>query len=696
MRLLSLLLVLLSAAAAQTEIRGFSADQAKTEREREAKARALPEPMRIRSYVERMSREPHHAGSAASKAVAEYAAGLLREWGLDVRVEEFEALLPYPTVRSLELVSPVRYKAKLKEPIVGEDKNTSDKNQLPTYNAYSASGDVTAPLVYVNYGVPEDYDELKKLGIDVKGKIVIARYGKSWRGTKPKVAYEHGAIGCLIYSDPRDDGYFQGDVYPKGPFRPQAGVQRGSVMDMPVYVGDPLSPGWASEKGAKKLTVDQATSIMKIPVMPISYEDAKPLLENLGGPVAPESWRGALPFTYHLGSGPASVHLKLDFDWTTKPLYDVIATIPGGVYPDEWVIYGNHHDAWVNGAQDPLSGAAALLETARALGAMRKSGWTPKRSIKFTLWDGEEFGLLGSTEWVEKHQDEIDAKTVVYFNSDTNGKGALGVSGSPSLQTFMAEVARDVNDPITGESVLKNARAKRPDKTAAEFALGPLGAGSDYVAFVHHSGVACINLGFSGADPGGVYHSIYDSFHWYTKFSDGDFLYGKALAQVMAISMMRMADAPLLPFEFGTLVKTVSGYVDEIKREKDASKVNLSEIDTELNKLKTAAEDFEQQVKAGKWALAPAAAMAKVNSLLYLSERSLTQEKGLPGREWYRYQISAPGMYTGYGAKTLPGVREAVELSRWDEAQREAASVAGALRALRGRVEDATRLLKEL
>ncbi len=696
MKLLSFLLVSLTAASAQTEIRGFSADQATAEHGREDQARRLPEPKRIRSYVERMSRQPHHAGSPASKAVAEYAAGLLRGWGLDVQVEEFEALLPYPTVRVLEMIGPVKYRAKLREPAVGEDKDSSGKNQLPTYNAYSATGDVTAPLVYVNYGVPEDYEVLQKLGIDVKGKIVIARYGKSWRGTKPKVAYEHGAVGCLIYSDPRDDGYFQGDVYPKGPFRPPGGAQRGSVMDMPLYVGDPLSPGWASEKGAKKLAISEAASIMKIPVLPISYQDAGPLLENLGGPVAPEGWRGALPITYHVGTGPASVHLKLDFDWTTRPLYDVIATIPGSVFPDEWVIYGNHHDAWVNGAQDPLSGAAALLETARALGEMRKKGWMPKRSVRFALWDGEEFGLIGSTEWVEKHQAEISAKTVVYFNSDTNGKGTLNVGGSPSLQTFITQVVRDVNDPVTGESVLQSARAKRNGKAAGEFLLEPLGAGSDYVAFVHHTGIASMNLGFSGADPGGVYHSIYDSFHWFTNFSDGEFVYAKALAQVMATSMMRMADAPLLPFEFGTLVKTVRGYVDEIKREKDASKVDLSELNAELDKLQTAAEDLEQQVKAGKWAAAPAPELAKVNALLYQSERSLTQEKGLPGRQWYRYQISAPGMYTGYGAKTLPGIREAVELARWDEAQRETASVARALQSLRRRVENAARLLKEL
>ena len=696
MKFLALLFACLATAWAQTEMRGFSADQAKAERSREDEARRLPEPSRIRSYMERMSKEPHHAGSPASKMVAEYAAGLLREWGLDVVIEEFEALLPYPTVRTLEMVSPVKFRAKLREPGVGEDKHSSDKGQLPTYNAYSASGDVTAPLVYVNYGVPEDYEELKKLGIDVKGKIVIARYGKSWRGTKPKVAYEQGAVGCLIYSDPRDDGYFQGDVYPQGPFRPPGGAQRGSVMDMPVHVGDPLTPGWASEKGAKKLALSEAIGIMKIPVLPISYQDAEPLLANLDGPVAPETWRGALPITYHTGSGPAAVHLKLDFDWTTKPIFNVIATIPGGVYPDEWVIYGNHHDAWVNGAQDPLSGVSVLLETARTLGEMRKKGWTPQRSIRFALWDGEEFGLIGSTEWVEKHQTEVNAKTVVYFNSDSNGKGTLGAGGSPSLQSFMTEVVRDVNDPMTGESLLRGPRTTGGGKPAGGFAMGPLGAGSDYVAFLHHSGVASMNLGFSGADPGGVYHSIYDSFHWFTKFSDGEFIYGKALSQVMTTAMMRMANAQLLPFEFETLAKTVRGYVDEIEREKDASKVDLSEVKGEIGKLQTAVEAFEQQVKAGRWASAGAPEMARVNGLLYQSERSLLQEKGLPGREWYRYQLSAPGMYTGYGAKTLPGIREAVELGRWDEAQRESAAVARALRSLRGRVESAARLLQEL
>ncbi|HUS06921.1 MAG TPA: M28 family metallopeptidase [Bryobacteraceae bacterium] len=678
----------------QQPIRGFPSDLAKSEFDQEEKARAIPEAARIRTYMERMSREPHHAGSPASMAVAAYAAGLFKEWGLDVEIEPFEALLPYPTHRSLEMTRPVKYKAKLHEQALPEDKNSGDKNQLPSYNAYSAAGDVTAPLVYVNYGIPADYDELNKLGVDVKGKIVIARYGKSWRGTKPKVAYEHGAIGCLIYSDPRDDGYFMGDVYPKGPFRPAQSVQRGSVMDMPLYVGDPLSPGWASEKGSKRLAMKDSTVLMKIPVLPISYEDAKPLLANLGGPVAPEAWRGALPITYHIGPGAATVHLKLDFDFATRPVYNVIATIPGSSEPDEWIMYGNHHDAWVNGANDPLSGACSLLETARTLAEMRKQGWKPQRTVKFALWDAEEFGLVGSTEWVEKHQEELSGKLVIYFNSDSNGKGVLAAGGSPALQEFLAEVLRDVRDPVTKDSLLKMWKSKRLDTAAAvDFSLDSLGAGSDYVAFYHHLGIASMNLGFSSGGQSGVYHSIYDSFHWYTTFSDGDFAYGRALSQVMATALMRFAEAPLLPFEFHGFVKTVSGYLDQLKALPNASKVDFRELVAELERLDTASARYESQLKRGAWARASAHARGDVNAVLYKSERSLIQERGLPGRAWYKNQIAAPGMYTGYNAKTLAGIREAMEMGRWDEANRETKSVLASLRSLHSRINEAAKLM---
>ncbi len=704
------------AAGADKPIRGFTTAGATAEHEWEAKALATPDPVRIGRYMRQMSQEPHQAGSPASKAVAEHALELLRGWGLDAKIEVFEALLPYPTSRALEMTAPVTYKAQLREPVVEADRNSGDAGQLPTYNAYSASGDVTAPLVYVNYGIPEDYDVLAKQGVDVKGKIVIARYGRSWRGTKPKVAAEHGAVGCLIYSDPRDDGYFQGDVYPKGAFRPPQGVQRGSVMDMPLYVGDPLSPGWASEPGSRRLALSEAKTIMKIPVLPISYGDAQPLLENLGGPVARESWRGALPITYHLGPGPSVVHLKLDFDWTTKPLYNVIVTIPGDTLADEWIIYGNHHDAWVNGTNDPVSGAAVVLETARTLSDLVKQGWKPRRTIKLALWDGEEFGLVGSTEWVEKHLAELDRKAAVYINSDTNGKGRIGAGGSPALQQFMSEVLRDLNDPVSGKSLLDTARESRgrgerpepgggqPDRSepsnrgelagSNEFRLGPLGAGSDYVAFFDHGGIASLNLGFSGSF-GGVYHSIYDSWYWYTHFSDTDFVYGKALAQVMSTSLMRLADSSVLPFEFGAFSKAVGAYINEIRKlaGKEEARLRLDDVRAELDKVESAAIAYEAALSESLANL-DAARLARLNQAVYRTERSLTLREGLPGREWYKHQISAPGVYTGYGAKTLPGVREAVEAKRWDEAERQSQQVIKVLRALTSQIDAATGLLR--
>ena len=686
---------ILAAQDSSQPIRGFPENQWATERDLERKAQALPEPDRIRTYMERMSKEPHHAGSAGSQAVAEYALGLLKEFGLDAHVEHFESLLPYPATRSLELVGPVKYRAALKETAIPEDKFSSQSGQLPTYNAFSAAGDVTAPLVYVNYGVPEDYDYLAKQGIDVKGKIVIARYGKSWRGVKPKVAAEHGAVACLIYSDPRDDGYFQGDVYPKGALRPPQGVQRGSVMDMAVEVGDPLSPGWASEKGSKRLKIEEAKVLMKIPVMPISYADATPLLQNLGGPVAPEAWRGALGFTYHIGAGPATVHFKIDFDNSTRPLHDVIAIIPGSTYPDEWVIYGNHHDAWVNGAHDPLSGAASLLETARVLATLQKQGWKPKRTIVLALWDGEEFGLIGSTEWAEKHQDELRRKAVVYINSDTNSQGNLGVSGSHTLERFMSEVLRDMQDPSGKKSLLEAARNRRQPRSEDPtepppppgFHLGPLGAGSDYVAFIDHIGVASLNLGFGGANQGGVYHSIYDDFDWFQRFADPNFVYEKALSQVTATTLLRLSGAPLVPFEFSDFATTVKRYVEDLKKQA-GTKVEFQPVLTELDKIDASSKVFEDAFSKTK-----TNQLTRVNQLLYQTERALILDKGLPGRDWYKHQIYAPGLYTGYGAKTLPGVREAIEGARWDEANREVRDVAEVLQRFNEHIAQAIGLL---
>jgi len=704
--------------AANDAILGFDPTSQSTEVKWEEQARAIPDAARVRTFIEKLSARAHLAGTPASKQTAEYLLAQLREFGLDAHIEQFEALLPTPRSRSLELVEPEHFTAKLEEPPVPGDKNSSDPGMVPSYNAYSGDGEITAPIVYVNYGVPADYDELAKQGIDVRGKIVIARYGGSWRGIKPKVAHEHGAVGCLIYSDPRDDGYFQGDVFPKGAYRPRDGVQRGSVMDMVLYPGDPLSPGWASEPGSKRLSLSEAKTLMKIPVIPISYADAQPFLSHLEGPVAPESWRGALPITYHLGPGPAKAHLKVSMDNATHPLYDVIAKIPGTEKPDEWVLLGNHHDAWVHGASDPLSGAAPVMETARTLAEMTRKGWKPKRTIMIAFWDGEEFGLVGSTEWMEKHADELSRKLVTYINSDSNGKGRLGAGGSHSLEEFVQEIARDIHDPQSNKPLLTEVleHASHPGGSAAktgpqppgslenasgpnEFHISPLGSGSDYTPFLQHLGIATLDVRFGGEGGGGVYHSIYDDFYWYSHFSDTTFVYGRTLAQVMVTAVMRLGDAPVLPFEFTRFTATVNRYLDEIQKiRNDKKPVDLADVRKEVGHLEQTAKTFDADYSgaATKLAAAPAAKLDQMNQLLFHSERDLTLDPGLPGRPWFRHRIYAPGMYTGYAVKTLPGIREAVEAGRMDEAQTQARQLTDVLRTLDTHLEQADAILKGL
>ncbi len=492
----------------------------------------------VRENNRRMSARPHHVGSPYDKDNAEWILSKFKEWGFDAHIETFRVLFPTPKERVVELVQPTQFRAKLQEPAVpGDPTSSQSSEQLPTYNAYSIDGDVTAPLVYVNYGSREDYEQLDRLGISVKGAIVIARYGEAWRGTKPKVAGEHGAIGCIIYSDPRDDGYFQGDDYPKGGWRPKDGVQRGSVMDTD-YPGDPLTPGVGATADAKRLPISEAKTITKIPVLPISYADALPLLSALAGPVAPEKWRGALPITYHIGPGPAKVHLKVTSNWDMKPVNDVIATLRGSGAPDQWVIRGNHFDAWVNGADDPLSGMSAVLEEARMLGELHKQGWTPKRTIIYCAWDGEEPGLLGSTEWVETHGDELQKHAAAYINSDSNGRGFFHASGSHDLEKLTNDVIREIQDPEKNIPVWQRARlsrianAKNQEDRAeirkrAELTIGALGDGSDYASFLDHAGISALNIGYGGENDADSYHSIYDDFYWYTHFVDTDFSYGR-------------------------------------------------------------------------------------------------------------------------------------------------------------------------
>lgn len=692
-------------------LRGYSQSEARTEIEWETKLRAIPRAELLRDYMKHLSAEPHHVGSAYDKQNAEWIRDKFKSWGINAGLEEFEVLFPTPTDRVLEMIEPTRFRATLKEPAIPEDPDSGDANQLPTYNAYSIDGDVTGQLVYANYGVPADYDELAKLGVDVKGKIVITRYGGSWRGIKPKVAAEHGAIGCLIYSDPKDDGYYQGDVFPKGPYRPEQGAQRGSVMDMPIHPGDPLTPGWGAVKGAKRLRRQEAEVITRIPVLPISYGDALPMLRELTGPVAPDSWRGALPITYHVGAGPAQVHLKVSFDWSMKTLYDVVARIDGSSYPDEWVIFGNHHDAWVNGADDPTSGQVALMETGRALGELLKQGWKPKRTIILCAWDGEEEGLLGSTEWVETHADELKQKAVAYLNSDSTSKGWLNVGGSHSLERFINEVARDVEQPGAKKSVWEAMKERRVEqartdedkkevKARADLRIGALGSGSDYTPFLQHLGIASMNTGFGGDGGGGVYHSIYDSFAWYIKFGDPTFEHGRALAQVNGTIVMRLADAEVLPFEFTNLADTISRYLDEIdklttksKRQKD---IDLSTLKTAVKSLGESARRYEDALgKASENGFKQVKQAKTLNQLLYQSERKLTNEQGLPRRPWFTHQIYAPGFYTGYGVKTIPGVREAIEEKHWDEVEPQMKKATAAIQALASQIEAATKMLED-
>ena len=680
----------------------------------------------VKENMRRLSARPHHVGSPYDKDNADWILSRFKEWGFDAHIEIFQVLFPTPKERVVELVEPAHFKAKLQEPAVPGDPTSSQvSEQLPTYNAYSIDGDVTAPLVYVNYGTREDYEQLDRLGISVRGAIVIARYGAAWRGIKPKVAAEHGAIGCIIYSDPRDDGYFEGDDYPKGGWRPREGVQRGSVMDTD-YPGDPLTPGVGATADAKRLPISEAKTITRIPVLPISYGDALPLLSALAGPVAPETWRGGLPITYHIGPGPAKVHLKVASNWDRKPIYDVIATLRGAESPDEWVIRGNHHDAWVNGADDPVSGISAVLEEARELGELHKRGWSPKRTIIYCAWDGEEPGLLGSTEWVEEHGDDLAQHAVAYINSDSNGRGFFHASGSHDLEKLANDVAREINDPEKNISVWQRARLARianaktqeerdEIRKRAELRIGALGDGSDYAPFLDHAGVSALNIGYGGENDGDAYHSVYDDFYWYTHFMDTDFVYGRALAQTGGTTVMRLADADLIPYEYNGLADTIARYVTELEKQLKEKQDEIRERNLELKEgvfsaisdprktsvpppketvppymnfapvknavesLKKSAERYQAaaaKAQAGGAPAIPSQALEAINTNLLRIQRSFLSEKGLPERPWFKNQVYAPGAYTGYGAKPLAAVREYMDEKRWTEAEAQVPNVA--------------------
>ncbi len=740
-KLLPSLLLLLNCAAittslaGETDILGYDAAGSAAQRALEHRLDMTIDAQEMSEWLKVMSATPHHAGSAASKANAEFIAGLLESWGYQVEIAEYEILLPTPRVREVELVAPGTFTASLREDSLAEDPSTSRREHLlPPYNAFSIDGEVEAELVYVNYGIPEDYEILERNGIDISGKIAIARYGKSWRGIKPKLAGENGAIGTIIYSDPADDGYGAGDVYPQGPFKNESGVQRGSVMDMPTYPGDVLTPGRGATKKAKRLKLKDAPTITKIPVLPISYRDALPLLSALGGEVVPEEWRGGLPITYHFGPGPARVRLKAEFDWNMVTAYNVIARLEGSQYPGEWVIRGNHHDGWNHGAADPLSGQVVMLAEAKAVAVLAKSGQRPLRTIIYAAWDAEEPGLIGSTEWAEHHADELKKHAVAYLNTDGNSRGFIDIGGSHVLERFFNQIIEEVDDPRSGLSLKERRRAydliyAETDKLKAEarnrddLRIYPMGSGSDYTPFLQHLGIASANLSFWGEADDGSYHTLYDTYEHFTKWLDPGLKYGATLARVTGRAALRLANAPRLPFEFKGLADNVTFYVDELEElsatmrdetEKTRQLIedgtyaaaldpdrtlgppaeepavpyfNFAPLRNATDRLEVAAEQYDAATANNT------VASEEINQLLYTSERLLTRDAGLQGRPWYKHFLYAPGFYTGYGVKTIPGVREAIEQREYARVDPQIEIAAEVLNRMAERIERLTTMI---
>ena len=724
---------------------GYTTASSKTQRDWEKKLQDGISRDNLRESMRRLTARPHHVGSPYDKDNAEWILARFKEWGFDARIETFQVLFPTPKERLVEMLEPTQFRAKLQEPILAIDPTSNQTaEQLPTYNAYSADGDVTAPLVYVNYGRREDYEDLDRLGISVKGAIVIARYGKAWRGIKPKVAGERGAIGCIIYSDPEDDGYYNGDDYPTGGYRPKEGVQRGSVMDTD-HPGDPLTPGIGATADAKRLTIPEAKTITKIPVLPISYADALPLLSALKGPVVPEAWRGSLPITYHVGPGPTRVHLKVTSNWDTKPVYDVIATMRGSELPDQWVLRGNHHDAWVNGAEDPISGMVTVLEEARMLSELRKQGWAPKRTIIYCAWDGEEPGLLGSTEWVETHREDLQKHGVAYVNSDGNDRGFFDAGGSHDLERLINDIARAIPDPEKDMSIWQRTRLNDISKAKsqedkdkirkrADLRIGTLGDGSDYTPFLDFVGVSALDISLGGEADADAYHSIYDDFYWYTHFVDPEFAYGRALAQTGGTTVMRLANADLIPYEYTGVADNIGKYVTDLEKLLKDKQEEITERNLELSEglftavadpqkksvpppkeivppfmnfapLKNGVESIKKSAERYQAALAKAQAdgspalpqpvLDSVNASLMKIQRTFLTELGLPRRPWFKHAIYAPGAYTGYGAKPLAAVREYMDEKKWEEAEAQVAPLGKVLQNVAAAIDSASEQLEK-
>ena len=730
MRFTILVLLVLSAAAvaADEAILGYDESASARQREAEALFDASIDSAEMDGWLKHMSSKPHHVGSPKSKENAEFIAGLLESWGYDVEIAEYQVLLPTPKVREIELLAPTQYTASLREDSLEEDPSTFVRDDLlAPYNAFSVDGEVEGELVFVNYGIPEDYETLERYGIEVKGRIAIAKYGRSWRGIKPKLAGEKGAIATIIYSDPADDGYGAGDTYPKGPFKHESGVQRGSVMDMPTYPGDVLTPGRGATRNARRLDRNDAPTITTIPVLPISQRDAMPLLAALDGEVVPAEWRGGLPITYHFGPGPARVRMKAQFNWDMVTAYNVIARLRGSEFPNEWVIRGNHHDGWNHGAADPLSGMIATLAEAKAVAMLAEEGRRPLRTMIYAAWDAEEPGLIGSTEWAEHHAADLKKHAVAYINTDGSDRGFVNIGGSHVLERFFNQIIEEIDDPRSAITLKERRRAyelihgdeneKATAEERSDLRIYPMGSGSDYTPFLQHLGIASANVNFGGEANDGSYHTLYDTYEHYTTFQDPGLMYGVTLAKVTGRAALRLANAPRLPFEFKGLADNIALYVSELEELADSMRTetekqnrliddgiyaaainpyksilvpakkepvphfNFAPLKNALDRLQKAADRFDEAAEG------QTEVSAKINNLLFTSERLLTRDAGLDGRPWYKHHVYAPGFYTGYGVKTIPGVREAIEQRDYDKVAPQIAIAASVLNNMAARIE---------
>jgi N-acetylated-alpha-linked acidic dipeptidase len=679
-----------TSAASQSSVFGFhdfAAEQAPIDKT----FLAVPDAKLAGEELKTLTAEPHIAASPEDHKTAEYVAAKFKEAGLDTEIVPYKAWLNMPKevkVEAFDADGKVIMSGPVKEHVDSAEPFQDDPRVTPAFNGSSPSGDVTGEVVYANYGRPEDFQKLKDMGVDLHGKIVLVRYGGNFRGVKVYIAQQQGAAGVLIYSDPADDGYYRGDMYPHGPYRPATAVQRGSVQFMFKYPGDALTPGVASRPDlpeSQRLPLDKVTSLPSIPSEPLSYHDASPILEHLAGPDAPRDWQGALPFTYHVGAG-VKVHMVLNMDYQYRTIWDVIGSVPGTDFPDEWVVAGNHRDAWVYGAVDPNSGTAAMLEAVHGVGALLKTGWKPKRKIVFCSWDAEEEGLIGSTEWAEDHANEL-AHAAAYFNTDVGVSGPnFEASAVPSLKEFIRDVTKGVPSPKGGtvydqwkKNQAESARHRGGNGVEEHGArgnahvdndvnVGDLGSGSDFTPFIQHLGVPSSDIGSGG--PYGVYHSVFDNYAWFTMNADPTFVYEQEMARVFGLLVIHMADTDVLPYDYLTYGKEISEYLETAQ--KKAQDDGLTGID--FAPAKAAAEKFTQLAQQVRDKQKQATAdstqqLATLNAQLRAVEGAFLSEQGLPNRPWFKHTIYAPGEYTGYAAVVIPGVNEAIDAKDSSRAQ---------------------------